>query len=167
MHKKNSKNKTSFLNTLLLFLSFASFVWCLPAAQAYAPTSTQIGINVGGISYYNREVQFADAMKCSSPLQSESWAHPANTPTTLTLDNGGYFPGGNFTLLFNGSGQINSWADASETVTQSPQTLSVTPTPGNDPGFIFSIAQSSVTNPISNIQLLMPGTQGQTSAFYS
>jgi hypothetical protein len=148
-------------------LSLTSFALFPQPARASSPIPMQIGINVGGISDYNREVQFNDAMKISRPFQAYSWAHPANSQTTVVLDNGGYFPGGNFTMSFSGSGDINSWADASQQITQSPTTFSWTPTPNTDSGFIFSIQQSSTSNPISNIQFFMPGCTGQSSAFYS
>ncbi|MEZ6192921.1 MAG: hypothetical protein R3C45_16740 [Phycisphaerales bacterium] len=145
----------------------------------------QLGINLSQVNYYNREWVFVDAMK-----QAKPWV--ATTPTGNPFDTGeliqtdpkgwpllqvgtsaqtlifnqtqGAYPAGQYVCTYEGTGSIILQWDA-QVATSTPGRIVANVTP-SDSGILLRIASSSLTNPIRNIKLWMPGFEDAPSPFH-
>jgi hypothetical protein len=128
-----------------------------------------LGINLAGVVDYSTQIVFKDLMKQSRFWISSSggnwddgYAVPYNAqgyPTSLrpaafvralmVWDIDGYYPGGSYTPTFDGTG----------TVAVTSQTSS---------GIILELQATNVSDPVSNIQLIIPGqTNAIAAPFYT
>jgi len=95
---------------------------------------------------------------------------PQTVKTFLFLDIGAHYPRGAYTLIFDGSGEVNLRFDASGTFSQtqsgSRHTVQI-PNPSNS-GVLLTITRSDSANPIRNIRFIMPGFENtyQTQPFH-
>lgn len=149
-----------------------------PTIQATQATSyPQLGMNLGEVVSYTSQWPFVDAFKLSRPwiagregaafgeggplkLTPEGWVaalEPEQYVETVIFDNGhGHYPAGNYTLLYEGEGEISFNFDSARIVNQQPgrMVLGVTPM---DTGIWLKISQTNPQNPIRNIRLILPG----------
>ena len=162
-----------------------------------------LGMNLGRLDYYSPAPMFVDAMKNGTGwmvVQANSLENPfsisgvqkpsmdadgypeglGNLPaqgyalsTAPFLHNGGTFPAGAYTLVFDGDGTVvvhqGLGAKQAITVNQSggtgqPHTVNVVQ---SDLGIIVSIIRSNPNDYVRNIRLIMPGFQDtyQTQPF--
>ena len=81
----------------------------------------------------------------------------------------GNYPGGNYTVLFDGSGQLRMGSDGGNTtinhdgIGSYSGTLVVTP---SDASILVRIEASQVENPIRNLQMIMPGFTSSSNRWH-
>ena len=92
---------------------------------------------------------------------------PQQCKTLLFRDYSEY-PAGDYTLIFEGTGEIKLEYDATGTYTTPDTNHTVTISTPSDQGVLLSIISSSVSDPIRNIRFIMPGYAAtyQTQIFH-
>lgn len=83
-------------------------------------------------------------------LQSECWAE-----TPLLTIPGGHFPGGEYVCLYEGEGRIE-FSNIKRVVTRSSGRIVFEPDPARG-GFFLQLRETSSSNPIRNIRVILPG----------
>jgi hypothetical protein len=159
----------------------------------YTPTNNkQVGMNLAEINYWETQIMFVNVMKYSSewftPNQNYEWdtgqrnlvpadsdGYPLQIPytvgsnqlyfSTLILRNGGYYPSGNYVVLYDGTGTLEFGWDAS-VVSSSAGRIVISVTPNE--GILMTIRSSSSSDHIRNIRVIMPGFENTyaTQIFY-
>jgi len=155
-----------------LVLFFASPLALPTAIQSPAP----VGMNLNGLSYYSPEIPFVDVFKTARswipqlvqggpwdtgiPVATtpEGWPilGPGEAAATLMLyDFNGTHPGGVYTVLFEGTGDMVFGGNTSVlTSTPGKKTIQVQPTNG---GIYLKVIASDAVDPVRNIRVLLPG----------
>lgn len=141
-------------------------------------TAGQLGINLGSVSYYSSEVVFNDAFKVAKPWVSQAAGKPYGQGGPLDLDEfgnvkkfadgqfaetlifadlDGHYPGGDYTCLYEGAGEIQ-FLHAAKVVKSQPGKLTVRVTPKQ--GVIgMQLRKTDPRNPVRKIRLLLPGCE--------
>ncbi|MCB1118681.1 MAG: hypothetical protein KDK65_01835, partial [Chlamydiia bacterium] len=146
------------------------------------------GVNTAVLDSYTSELMFVDAMKMSRkwiasdadcrgcawesgvkvPLDANGYPlqipysdgkKPPQLVKTLMLDGGGLHPAGDYTLMFDGKGEIQlEW----DTGTKSFKTAGAYPVKISQPkqGVLLTIKSSKKEDPIRNIRFILPGFAG-------
>ena len=145
-------------------------------AQTAVPA---LGINLAQVVSYSTELPFVDVFKTSHPwfsnadgaewskggplpLTPDGWVaslRPGQYATTGLLDNGGHYPTGDYTLLYDGEGTLEVSAMSSKGLTI------VSATPGRSvvrvttaaEGVFVNLRSTNPANPVRNIRFIMPG----------
>jgi hypothetical protein len=146
-------------------------------------TSTDdLGMNLGGIEDWSSAWVFVDRMKMARewiPYDADGnggWESDAEVPTgsngyplqvpfgetpqavrTLVFRGFDTYPSGNYTLIFEGEGEVTLSFDGRGEFTEpdTPHSFEIdSPSTG---GLLLSITRSNVNNPIRNIRIIMPG----------
>ena len=138
-----------------------------------------VGINLAQVVSYSRELPFVDVVKTAHPwfsntegadwskggplpLTREGWVaslRPKQYATTGLIDNGGHYPTGNYTLLYDGEGQLEVSAMSGKGVTlvsQAPGRSVVTVTTEAE-GALLTLRATNPANPVRNIHFILPG----------
>jgi hypothetical protein len=146
------------------------------APQAQVPAHAQLGINLSGLADGNTELPFLDVFKLSRPWVSQKNDQPWGSGPPLALDphgwvtrldpgcyvetllctiDGGHYPAGTYTLLYEGEGELDLSGSASA-VTREPGkiTLEVQPAKGT---LFLKIRSTKPNNYVRNIRVLLPG----------
>ncbi len=95
------------------------------------------------------------------PLELDSNGYPTSLPdgvgaaTLLMWGDGGYHPGGEYTVLYDGDGEITFWGNAS-VVSSSPGRI-VIDVARTDKGFMLKIKTTNPDDHIRNIRVIAPG----------
>jgi hypothetical protein len=167
-----------------------------------ATSALSLGINLNSVDYWTTALMFNDAMKYAPDnwwvVKNTALQTQVNGVTPPTLDqngypigistlkasgyamttapfmhDGGYFPSGTYTLIFDGKGTVvvSQGGTQSTTVTQAGGTgtpHAVNNIVASDFGILISITDSDPTDYVRNIRLIMPGYQNtyQTNPFY-
>lgn len=148
-----------------------------PGLDAAAPPTPRpaLGINLAGPADWNTELPFIDAFRLAREwisqrrgagwgqgpaldLDAQGWVKRlepgcfAETPL-CTID-GGHYPGGDWTILWDGAGRIE--LSKGRVVTSEPgrQVVTIDPQGG---GFFLRLLETDPANPVRNIRALMPG----------
>lgn len=155
--------------SLCLLLSFTT-------SSGQAGSSARMGINLAGPADWNTELPFVDVFRMSRPWISQKLEQPWGKGPGLELDEhgwvkrlepncwvetplntieGGHYPGGNYTVLYEGQGQMEAWG-AGQIIDQRPGrlTLKVEPARG---AIWLRLKEIDPTDYIRNIRVIMPG----------
>ncbi|MBM0743681.1 NPCBM/NEW2 domain-containing protein [Phormidium sp. CLA17] len=158
----------------------------LPAPSPL-PTETrsQIGTNLAGLADWSTEIPFVDMFKTSrewiSQRQGAKWGEGGKLNLTsegwiASLDPGQFaetvvmtgktFPGGRYTLLYDGEGKLDFTFSNAKIISQSPGKMTVDVTP-DDVGIFIRLSETNPSNPVRNIRFIMPGFENtyQTQPF--
>ena len=168
----------------------------LTSLSLFAQPDRPIGVNLSGIHDYSSQWMFVDAMKqCRpwivQPQAGSPWSvdtvtipqRPDGYPTQVPIVQGTdsfivhtlllrelehLYPSGDYTLIFEGTGEIQVNFDAGNhtfTTPGIPHTFTVTPSSG---GIHLTLHRSDVNDPIHNIRVIMPGYLNtyETQPFY-
>jgi hypothetical protein len=142
--------------------------------------NSALGINLGGVTYYSTEIVFVDLFKHSQTWKSQAPGkkYGQGGPLDLTKDgrvrslsDGGQFadsiilspingryPGGVYTCLYDGEGEIG-FAYGTSVVEEQPGRLRVEVKPEQNL-LSLRITKTSPKNPIRNIRFILPGFEG-------
>lgn len=141
------------------------------------PQQRSLGVNLSPVHDYTPEWRFVDVFKMSREWipQVPGFGGPFDTGIPLTLDaNGwpllnpgeaagtlmlhaldGHYPGGTYTVLYEGTGTITFGLDSS-VITSQPGEIQINVDQGTG-GIYLKIEASDLTDPIRNIRVIMPG----------
>ena len=144
---------------------------------AYPNSNSPLGINLSGVEDWTTQWPFVDAFKVSRPWisqhQNSPWGQGGSlhlTPDgwiasldkdqyadTVIFDDGkGYYPSGQYVLLYDGKGTINFLFNSASVVSQTPGRMLLNIVP-QATGIFMRILATNPDNPIRNIRLIMPG----------
>lgn len=145
-------------------------------STAAVAQTAQVGMNVSGVVDYSTQWPFVDMFKSAGPWisqrQGADWGKGG--PLALTPDgwvaslqpgqyaeipltlNGGRYPAGQYTLLYDGQGTIEFGLDGVEIVSRSPGRMLLKVTP-KEHGIFLKIVETNSSNPLRNIRFIMPG----------
>ncbi len=136
----------------------------------------RLGINLSGIADWNTELPFVDVFRMSRPwisqrkgagwgqgpplaLDKHGWVtklEPDCYAETLmcTID-GGHYPSGEYVVLYDGEGELDTW-NAASVVSRQPGriVLKVDATKGT---VFLRLLQTNPNNYVRNIRVIMPG----------
>lgn len=155
----------------------------LPGAEGAARDLTPrpaLGINLAGPADWNTELPFVDAFRLSrtwiSQKRGEGWGKGpalevdergwvkrlepncfAETPL-CTID-GGHYPGGEWTVLWEGDGRIELSKGEVTSTGPGRQVVRIDPSGG---GFFLRLLETNPDNPVRNIRVVMPGLDPAT-----
>lgn len=166
-------------------LLFSFFLLLLTTLGLQGQLDRPIGVNISGIHDYSSQWMFVDAMKQCRPwiVQPQAGApwsvdtvaiptradgYPREVPfvqgtdsfvvhTLMLRELPHLYPAGDYTLIFEGTGELQLNFDAGNhtfTVPNVPHTFQVTPSGG---GIHLTIHRSEANDPIHNIRVIMPG----------
>ena len=167
-------NSRSVLGATRLVAVAALLCTCLAAEPPKA--SPRLGMNLNGPADWNSELPFVDAFRLSRPWisqkQGASWGQGpelaldehgwvrrlepdcwAETPL-LTIA-GGHYPGGRYTVLYDGRGKLDFWGAAS-VVSREPGRMVLEVDPSRD-GFFLRLLETDPADYVRNIRVIMPG----------
>jgi len=141
------------------------------------PQERSMGVNLTAVHDYTPEWRFVDVFKMSREWipQVPGFGGPFDTGVPLTLDaNGwpllnageaagtlmlheldGHYPGGTYTVLYDGTGSITFGLDSS-VISSQPGEIKINVIQGNG-GIYLKIESSDQNDPIRNIRVIMPG----------
>ncbi len=163
--------------------------WSQRHPRSAARPKPRMGVNVAGLNYWNTELPFVDLMRMSGDWQL--WRADANQPVKDAkpeVDARGWLralPEGLVAMLplaaqshvpdsrrapwvvrFEGRGEID-FVGALRVVQRAPQRLEcefVAQTPLPDPSLWLRITRIDAGDPLRNIRIFKPGTEGQASS---
>ena len=159
---------------LLAAACFAAPGHAQPAGDS---ADARLGINLNGPRDYNTELPFVDVFRMARPWISQregaAWGKGpelaldehgyvtrldpgayAESPV-VTIDEGGHYPAGEYTLLYEGTGKIGVAMDA-ELVDERPGRATIR-VKGDGTGFHLQILETDPDDYIRNIRIVMPG----------
>ncbi len=160
-----------------------------PGATPNAPpppaTGARMGMNLGNVSFYSPDWVFVDVLKVAQVTDGFPWqlvgggSKPAldaegyprglgagQAASTITMRAiGGRYPGGVYTLLYEGDGDIQLGLDAEQKRVshdgRGTASHQVAVTPSGE-GIQVRITRSNPSNHVRNVRLLMPGFDERT-----
>jgi hypothetical protein len=158
---------------VLAFLALAALVH---GADPVKPQS-RLGINLAGPADWNTELPFVDVFRLSrqwiSQKKGEGWGKgPAleldargwvkrlepdcSAETPLCTIQGGHYPGGDYTVLFDGEGKIEFNGGGARVVSSTPGRMVVNIDAGKG-GFFLRVRETKPENHVRDIRVIMPG----------
>ncbi|OWF45168.1 uncharacterized protein LOC110457373 [Mizuhopecten yessoensis] len=149
-----------------------------------------VGMNLGGLSYYSSEVKFVDVAKESmewiTQRREGAQAHQWNTQeeatvaydddgypkrledtmilVTLMLRGGHWSPGGNYTILYDGEGELDLGLVHVTRVYEGKGRIIVNMDPGSG-GIELKLMRINPQNHIRNIRVILPGFEDRHAHF--
>ncbi len=155
------------------FLTIAGSGGVTSAQEAARP---RLGMNLNGPADWNSELPFVDVFRLSRPWISQkkgaSWGQGpqlaldehgwvkklaadcwAETPL-CTIDDGRY-PGGRYTVLYDGRGKLDFWG-AAQVVSAEPGRMSIDVDPAKG-GFFLRLLETDPEDYVRHIRVIMPG----------
>lgn len=153
------------------------------AVSADAPERAPLGLNLAGVSYYGTEIPFVDVFRVSGDWLSQAEGKPFGQGGPLDLtdsgdvrrlrprqfaekilfpDMGTHYPGGTYTCLYEGAGELDLALGAKVTE-RAPGRLVVDVTPANGP-IAVRILKTDPDDPIRSIRLIQPGFEDTYAA---
>ncbi|XP_052218524.1 uncharacterized protein LOC127836133 isoform X2 [Dreissena polymorpha] len=148
-----------------------------------------VGMNIEGLSYWSPELKFVDVAKLSSAWITQrdhdgrwdtheqnniTWrndGYPARLEKSLSVVKlvfrstaGVHGPQGNFSLLYDGDGEI-TFALVSHTVHYNGKGRKTVEFHEGNQGILIKIMRTNENNPIHNIRLIMPGFEDRHELF--
>ncbi len=145
----------------------------------------RLGMNLARVSSFASQIAFVDIFKQSTGSSFDPWSPSVSTdangypleivsPNTVSTNlvnvSGGLYPAGQYTLIFTGDGTVALGDDASGSFNQSGGTgsYSFTVSSPTSDGIALGITRSSVSNPVRDIHVILPGYEDsyEASPFY-
>lgn len=159
-----SRLLSSLISLVLLLPVSAQVLADLPVRNDKSP----MGINVQAIADWSPELPFVDVFRTARPfaattpnlsLDEHGWpkslAPGQSAETFMVWDMDDVFPYGNYTVLFDGSGEMSFGSGARVTDRKEGRyQLNVNPREG---GIHLKITRTDPADPIRNIRVIMPG----------
>jgi hypothetical protein len=148
----------------------------LAAAAPPAKPTAQVGINLAGTADWNSELPFVDVFRQSRPWVSQQQGKPWGQGPALELDqhgwvknlgtdcwaetplctiDGGHYPSGIYTVLYDGEGKLDFAGAASLKETQPGRLL--IDVDSRKGGFFLKLMSTNPSNHVRNIRVIMPG----------
>ena len=159
------------MKLLRVVIAAALFAGAAPAVAA-ATAPRQLGTNLTLPVDYDSEVPFVNVFRLARPwisdaplkLDSHGWVTslaPGQRADTAMLDNGGYYPAGRYTVLYDGSGTLDFLGTA-RVVTSSPGRIELDVSAHalgaiGPSGIRLRIVTTDPSNYLRDIRVLMPG----------
>lgn len=158
-------------------LSLLAVLLCAACHAADPPlTAAKLGINVDGLVDWNTELPFVDEFRLArawiSQKPGEKWGNGpklsldehgwitklepgcyADTP--LFTSDGNHYPPGDYTVLYDGVGTIDTWGSAKVKSRENGKV--VFSTGQGRGGFWIKLTATDPTNYVRNIRVVMPG----------
>lgn len=148
----------------------------VPQPAQAPPAKPRLGMNLSGPADWNTELPFVDVFRLARPWVSQRQGQPWGKGPALDLDEhgwvkrlerecwaetplctvpGGHYPGGRYTLLYDGRGRLDA-VHAARVVSAEPgrMVLEVDPRKG---GFFLKLLETDPHDPVRNIRVIMPG----------
>lgn len=140
------------------------------------PAKAAIGINLAGPCDWNTELPFVDVFHMSrtwiSQKKGEKWGQGSQldldekgwvkslqpdcwAETPLCTINGGHYPAGEYTVLYQGEGDIEFWGSA-KPVNKTPGQITIKVDPAGGPIWL-RLKKTDPNNYIRDIKVIMPG----------
>jgi hypothetical protein len=169
-----------FIPTFLLGLALTAHR--VPGAAAEAPLRAapkpqpRLGMNLNGPADWNTELPFVDVFRLSRQWISQRKGQPWGKGPALALDehgwvtrlepdcwaetllctiDGGHYPGGDYTVLYEGEGRLEA-GGAGQVAARKPGTMTLRVDPSK--GAIFlKLVETNPQNPVRNLRVIMPG----------
>ena len=148
-----------------------------PDAEAALAQAPAVGINLDYVVDWNPSWVFVDAFRSARPwlaqepytmavwdsgveLATTTFGWPLLEPgqaaaTLLMREIGGHYPGGVYTCVYRGQGDIEFGMDA-KVIESEPGKMLVEVTP-SDSGIFFKINESDPSDPIREVRVVLPG----------
>lgn len=169
----------TLLNKSLVFLFcllFAPVAWPQDGNPESPKPNPKIGMNFAGPFDYSSEMPFVDVFRYSRPWASQAPNQPWGKGPPLDLDEngwvkrltpscsaeapmctieGGHYPSGIYTVLFDGKGTIN-FTGAAQVRIRQPGRLRVQ-VDARKGGFFLVLRETDPADPVRNIRVIMPG----------
>ncbi len=142
-----------------------------------APESKpRLGINLAGPADWNTELPFVDVFRLSRRWVSQRKGSPWGKGPALDLDengwvtrlepdcwaetplctiSGGHYPAGEYTVLYDGEGELDAW-NTLGLISRSPGKMVVKVDPSKG-GFHLKLVSTNPKNYVRNIRMIMPG----------
>jgi len=149
------------------------FIGVVSAQSSRAP----LGINLSPVLDWSTELPFVDIFKSARawiPQEANGWTWDTGTHlhvradgwiasldsgqaagTVMTMNIKGHYPGGTYTCLYDGVGDLRFEWDAAE-ISRTSGRILLNVTPSNS-GIHMKIVATDSSNPIRNIRVIMPG----------
>ncbi len=147
-----------------------------------------LGINLNQVTYYTPEWAFADVMKMGMeawlsqkkndwtwdyaddpiPTDANGWPRPRPDQVAAMLflrSIEGQYPAGIYTCRYEGTAKISFSYDAKQVVSSEPGEIRFRVEPSNS-GILMKIQDVDPSDPVRNIRIWMPGTEGGASDFH-
>jgi hypothetical protein len=142
------------------------------------PADPKVGINLAGPADWNTELPFVDVFRMSRAWISQEKDKAWGTGPALSLDKhgwvaklapncwaetplctiqGGHYPEGEYTVLYEGTGKF-TFSNA-EVISEAPGKMIIRPDPERG-GFFLRIMETDPSDYIRNIRVIMPGFVG-------
>lgn len=156
-----------------------------PLPAAVLDGGTIVGMNLAGIADWVSQIEFVDLMKQARPwifgsqttgewdsgrtIPLDGNGYPLQVPfadpvkgqliaqTLVVVATGGHYPDGAYTLKIQGRGSVVLDGDTPRTAYAGPGTHTVVVTPANGGGLFLTIRESDPADPITEINLIVPG----------
>lgn len=146
------------------------------AAPARIAGKPRLGMNLNGPADWNTELPFVDVFRFSRPWVSQRRGQAWGKGPDLELDErgwvkrleadawaesplctiaGGHYPGGRYTVLYEGQGKLDVW-NAARVVASRPGRMEIEVDPAKG-GFHLKLLATDPANPVRNIRVIMPG----------
>ena len=166
--------KNLHMLTAATALSVCFFVQAVHSSPP--PAEARLGINLNGISDWSTELPFVDVFKTSrkwiSQRQGEEWGKGPEVEydsrgwvarieegcwieTPLCTIGGGHYPSGEYTILYNGDGDIDA-GGAAKVLSREQGRIKIEVDPAKGPIWL-SIRRTNPDNYVRDIRVIMPG----------
>ena len=152
--------------------------WCAALGmESKGPAGVpRLGMNLAGCADWNTELPFVDVFRMSRPWVSQQKGKPWGQGPALALDEhgwvkrleadcwaetplctieGGHYPAGKYTILYEGKGSLDVW-NAAKVVLQTPGRIVIDVDPSKG-GFHLKLVETDPENYVRNIRVIMPG----------
>jgi hypothetical protein len=138
-----------------------------------------MGINAMGYAYWGTALPFVDVAHMANqwitqqPTQLTSTGYPAAlAPGDMAqglvfTNNGAFYPTGQYTLQWQGSGDVNLAGPNVSVVSSQPQKIVYNVTSADPRGVVVQITRTDPTNPVKSISLRAPFPNAGTGAINS
>ena len=176
------RNTCGLFRPAVLAVVLASAAFSPAIGQDKAPARTPakaralLGTNLSGPADWNTELPFVDVFRLSRPwisqrkgaawgkgpklaLDAHGWVtrleSGCSAETPLCTIDGGHYPAGEYTVLYEGTGRI-AFSGGVKVVSSAPGKIVI----GVDPsrgGFFLRLEATDAKNPVRNIRVIMPG----------
>lgn len=141
------------------------------------PSTSWLGINLAGPVDWNTELPFVDVFRLARAWISNQEGRPWGQGPALELDahgwvkrlepgavavtpmctiEGGHYPAGEYTVLYDGEGEINIWPNHHRVTSRQPGRLTFVADPSRG-GFFLQIVRTDPANYVRHLRVLMPG----------
>jgi hypothetical protein len=149
---------------------------CLSPVQAQTVPAPRLGTNLNGPADWNTELPFVDVFRMSRPWisqrQGTSWGkgpelsldehgwvkrleHDCWVETPMCTIDGGHYPSGKYTVLYDGRGKL-AFTGAASIASETPGRL-IIDVDSSRGGFFLQIRQTDPADYVRSIRVIMPG----------